>query len=297
MGGFVIPNRLEHWNIDAIEHLLSQGYFEPEHFDYKEMLPHRNNKEEKRGLVKDCCAFANSSGGFLIFGVDNDKNKSPVNRLVGIDPSVDFPEHFGNYPTKCRPTVQWAATNPPLGLSNGKKIYVVYIPRSWNAPHCFEDPDRHGWLSFPKRTNKGNEDMSYEEIMMSFLQYYEKRLKLQLLRSELENLKRQSFGLPGLISASGMSNLGDFGLLVIETILADSYTILASNRELLDLLTDIRNVCRMVNAQTQYFLTNVTFMSNPAQVQHHNALLRSRCDQISRNCQQAVGLLDQVLAA
>src|SRR5207253_6458699 len=114
MEEFVIPKTLDQWTIPAIEHLLAQGYYEPEYFDYKQMLPPKDNKKGQQRLVEACCAFANSSGGFLVFGVDDDRTKPPADRLVGIDPSVDFPEHFGNYPTKCNPTVHWEARNPPL---------------------------------------------------------------------------------------------------------------------------------------------------------------------------------------
>src|SRR5207247_10740098 len=126
------PQTIDQLTIPAIEQLLAQGYYEPEHFDYKQMLPPKGDKSGQRRLLKACWAVANSSGGFFVFGVDDDKNKPPANRLVGIDPSEDFPEHFGNYPTKCSPTVRWEAGNPPLTLSNGNKIFVVYIPRSWN---------------------------------------------------------------------------------------------------------------------------------------------------------------------
>ena len=61
----MIPANLDEWTLEVIEELLSQGYFEPEHFDYKEMLPHPNDKKGKQCLLKARCAFANSSGGFL----------------------------------------------------------------------------------------------------------------------------------------------------------------------------------------------------------------------------------------
>ena len=153
----MVPTKLEEWTIPALEALLAQGYYEPEVFDYKEMLPYPNDKDGKRRLVKACCAFANSSGGFLVFGIHDDKSKAPADRIIGIDPSIDFPVQFGNYPTKCSPTVSWEFLNPPLSLVNGNKVHVIFIPRSWSAPHCFEDPERAGWLSFAKRTNKGDE--------------------------------------------------------------------------------------------------------------------------------------------
>src|SRR5712692_11766159 len=99
---------------------------------------------------------------------------------------------------------------------------------------------------FAKRTNKGNEHMSYEEIRMAFLQYYEKRLKLQLLQAELRNIKSHAENdlmIPGWATKVRFGK-GEFGLTVIETVLADTYTIMAGHQELLDVITEIRNRCR-----------------------------------------------------
>src|SRR5207253_8126209 len=140
---------------------------------------------------------------------------------------------------------------------------------------CFEDPDRPGWLSFSKRTNKGDEDMSYEEIRMSFLQYYEKRLKLNLLQSELESIQYLAKSYPGLIPESGGSIpiLGEFRLTVIETILADTYTILASNQQLLRLLGEILHKCGEMNNQIRYVIANAEFMRRDNQIGQHNSLV------------------------
>src|SRR5713101_8039158 len=112
----MVPKALEEWNINSITDLLTKGYFESEDFDFKERLPHNNDDTGKLRLVKTCCAFANSGGGFLIFGVSNNGS------LEGLDPNFDFPEHFGSYPQKCRPSVTWDFKNPPLSLENGKII-------------------------------------------------------------------------------------------------------------------------------------------------------------------------------
>lgn len=75
--------------------------FESESLDYKEALPHPNDATGKDRLRHACCAFANSDGGFLVFGIANDKTKSPEDRLIGLDKNFDFPEQFGNYPRSC----------------------------------------------------------------------------------------------------------------------------------------------------------------------------------------------------
>src|SRR5215467_420745 len=80
---------------------------------------------------------------------------------------------------------------------------------------------------------KGNEYMSYEEIRTSFLQYYEKRLKLQLLRTELAEIMMNAEQLT-VQDYREQPPLGEFSLTVLETTLADTYTILMSKPELLE---------------------------------------------------------------
>src|SRR5713226_699568 len=257
----MIPRTLDEWNIEIIKHLLIQHYIEPETFDYKETLPHSKDEDAKLRLLKACCAFANSSGGFLVFGVQDAisaKPGAPVqSRLVGFPPVYEFSEHFGTYPRKCSPSVAWEPKNPPVQLENGNVIHIVHILRSWNAPHCFETQGKGSdkLRCFSKRTNKGDEDMSYEEIRMAFLQYYEKRLKLQLLQAELRNIKSHAENdlmIPGWATKVRFGK-GEFGLTVIETVLADTYTLLAERQEMLEALTEIRNRCRIVNDLLRIF--------------------------------------------
>ncbi len=296
----MIPKSLTEWSIPVITNLLVQGYYETEFFDFKEMLPHSKNEPEKTRLYKSCCAFANSSGGFLIFGVKDDRALSPKDRLVGIDQTRDLPELFGSYPKNCNPSIPWNFLNPPLPLGNGNVIHIFEIPRSWNAPHSFEVASNG--RCFVKRTNKGNEPMSYEEIRMAFLQYYEKRLKLQLLQAELQNTRKHAEEL--LISAplnQVKIGLGEFSLTVIETVLADTYTILAGQQELLGHLGEIRNRCRVVNDMLRIFyrVATVGLVGNNAEphpaIEMHNRNVEGECRPIIFACDRAHGFLENVM--
>src|SRR5260370_36590688 len=108
----MIPKNLDEWTIPVITELLAKGYTEIEDFDFKAMLPDRRNDEDKERLTKSCCAFANSNGGFLVFGV-SDNNTLPVDdRLVGIprNSGNEFLVNYGIYPQqKSLPDVHWIA--------------------------------------------------------------------------------------------------------------------------------------------------------------------------------------------
>jgi hypothetical protein len=102
----MVPRTRDEWTLDAITQLLIKGYKEPESFDFKESLPHKSNIDKKIDLLKDCCAFANSSGGFLVFGVTDDVSAPLEDRLKGIS-TKEFLVDFGNFPSQCIPSIRW----------------------------------------------------------------------------------------------------------------------------------------------------------------------------------------------
>jgi predicted HTH transcriptional regulator len=64
-----IPERPQDWNIDTIDNLVQILSIESETFDFKEPRSVEKNGE----LYKDICAMANTSGGYIVLGVGEDK--------------------------------------------------------------------------------------------------------------------------------------------------------------------------------------------------------------------------------
>jgi hypothetical protein len=64
--------------------------------------------------------------------------------LAGVD-AKDFPEQFGNYPSKSYPTVGWNLKQGGIPLPGGKALEVVAIPKSWRAPHSVEVATGRQW--------------------------------------------------------------------------------------------------------------------------------------------------------
>jgi Putative DNA-binding domain len=287
----VIPRTLEEWSIPVIENLLTQGYYEPEFFDFKEMLPHSNDTKGHDRLKKSCCAFANSGGGFLVFGIKDDKSLPVTERLVGIDaskpPNNEFPKNFGNYPANCSPNIVWDFKNPPLQLSSGNVIHVIHIPQSWNAPHCFGSPE-NGW-KFGKRTNQGNDGMSYEEIRHMFLGYYEKRLKLQLLNAELENIKVISESLLNVPETSWLMQQIDVSL--INLILTDTFVALREKPELIILLRNLKNAAQLFNSIVQIHMGIASTQRDIQNLVDHRNTQTRTLTQIVEYCTEAIHIL------
>lgn len=111
---------------------------------------------------------------------------------------------------------------------------------------------------FLKRTNKGNEYMAHEEIKTTFLGFYEKRLKLNLLSSELQTIAESASGMVQSDADKGQQySLVTFDTNILESILADTFTILSEENNLLSSLTIIRKKCKIVNNKMKAFYSEI----------------------------------------
>jgi hypothetical protein len=243
-----LPERLDSWTIETVRDLAARGVYEGDLFDLKVMVP--RDEPGKHRIRKACAAFANSKGGYLVFGVSDVKASPPAGRVVGIDASIDFPAEFGNFPGKCEPAVLWESRRPAIAVDPTRVVHVVFIASSWKAPHAVKDGD--GWV-FPKRTSGGTEPMSYSEVQQMFLGYYEKRLKLQLLKAELNQLSEMSgrITLARSEDFDSASFLPTLELRVLETVLSDTYSITHSYPEFLSCIAQLRPLVQTLNAHIE----------------------------------------------
>lgn len=248
------PRTLAEWTIPSILEIITKGIYETEDFDFKAVLPLSADTPGKARVRETCSAFANAGGGFIIYGVHDDRRLTPPDRLKGLESTFDFPQHFGSYPGGCVPSVEWTFMNPPLSLSSGRVIHVVHVPKSWKAPHAVGSA-AESWR-FMKRTNQGNEGMNIDEIRGSFLSYHEKRLRLQLLRAELLrlHLRAAEAAVTEVHKADTEYSLVTFDVGVIEQILADTYPITASSPHLHEALAELRHEVMIVEQQDQHIL-------------------------------------------
>jgi hypothetical protein len=289
------PATLSKWTTEVLIELLSQGLFETEEFDFKETLP--SDEKGRDRLRSACCAFANAAGGFLVFGVKDDRSACPQDRLVGLDRHLDFPERFGNFPGQCTPSVNWSFLNPPLKLSNDRVIHIVHVPKSWKAPHAVGEPGV-GWR-FPKRTNKGTEHMGIDEVRSSFLAFYEKRMRLQLLRAELSILRDHAAEAMIRDPTKKETNysLVTFDVTVIESVLSDTYPLTTSSPALLEILARLRHEVMIANNKIRLFFGTITLpRSNMgAIVRQHNEFMAAKCAGIGALCSDAIEALNPLV--
>jgi len=179
-----IPDNAEEWDIGLITKLIHEGYDENEILEFKSEI-----NEPTKKIPITACAFANTRGGTIILGVNNDRTNSLSldQRLIGLVDSDDLKSKITNQLKNIKPdillsNVQFKESN--IRLLSGRVITIVQILKSKNAPHQFEH-------KFYKRLANGNEPMEVDEIKNSILESAKNETLLNLFKSECGFLRYQ----------------------------------------------------------------------------------------------------------
>lgn len=120
--------------------LIGNAVEESLYLEYKGAGSLINDESKKSEISKDVSAFANSGGGKIVYGIEEDKSKKHTvpKSIEGIDPaeiSKEWLESVIN--SRIQQRIDGIIIDPiPLGNTDpGKFVYVVSIPASYNAPH------------------------------------------------------------------------------------------------------------------------------------------------------------------
>ena len=156
-----------------IESLIDNGVSEGKTIEYKQELP-SNNDAGKKEFLADISAFANSSGGDLIYGVEESRDQnnkttgipSVVPGLIGINIDQELRRLESMIRDGIEPRISGIQIRAIDGFTNGP-IILIRVSRSWSAPHMvtFKGSSR-----FFCRTNAGKVPLDVGEIRAAFLQ-------------------------------------------------------------------------------------------------------------------------------
>lgn len=239
----MIPTRLSEWNLEAVQSVAASGIAENDLFDLKTDL---QPAEHQRKIV---AAFANTRGGYLVFGVTNDR------QVVGVS-NDELPRDFGNkLRTGIEPSVEFRVGSAIL-VSPGRNAFVVEVLRSTRVPHAVL---QNGSWTFLKRSASGSNDpMSYEEIRLAFQDTEMKRTKLALVVSELDLIEtvagRVLQGVPEDFESRNLYRwawVTRYPTSLLDPILGDAYSLLAKDKDTWDLLGYIRDSVRVSNTLSE----------------------------------------------
>lgn len=172
-----IPEKVNNWTRGTLVDLLDEGIDENIQLEFKSEI----NFETKK-IPKTACAFANTKGGFLIFGVNNDRteNITTERRLVGLEDSDQLKSQINDQIRNVKPSIpieniEFRESN--IILPDSKVIVVLKISKSLMNPHQFEN-------IFYKRVANGNAPMDVEEIEDEFIESQKSARMLRMLEQE-----------------------------------------------------------------------------------------------------------------
>lgn len=161
---------IEKTNFDSIEERYLQELVDaqvPEglRLDFK-LTNYGRTDSDKRELLKDVSALANSHGGHLVIGIE--ETEGVATNVVGVD--IDTDTEILRMEQILRNAIE-----PPISgirmrsihLAIGRKVLLLRIPRSWNPPHRVT---AQGTNRFYIRHSAGVHEPSVEELRSLFNQ-------------------------------------------------------------------------------------------------------------------------------
>ena len=153
--------------IEDIERLITNSVAENLFLDYKQELK-LDTQDKKKEFLRDISAFANSEGGTLVFGVeeDRDDNSKPnglPKSIIGFE--VENLDAFMLAADQLIKDGIDERLSPwrfiPLTASNGKLVLLLRITPSMRAPHMVSlGGDRRFYI----RANNSRQEMSTSQI-------------------------------------------------------------------------------------------------------------------------------------
>jgi hypothetical protein len=173
----MIPKPVDQVTEDDLRRLI--GSSESRELEFKQSIG--RSDEDVKEFLKDVSAMANATGGDVIYGVveDIDENGNTVaTEIQGIagENSDDVVLRFDSLIRDCiKPRLLGIRIQPVL-LNNTHSVFIVRVPRSWNAPHVV---DRKGHWRFYYRDSAGTHPMDVTELRnaVTFADTLTKRLE------------------------------------------------------------------------------------------------------------------------
>ena len=171
---------LSELTVDNINIIVRDKVPESRSLDYKRELPPLTEAGNKE-LLKDVSAFANTVGGYLIYGVD-EKEGVPTEILgVEVEDFDKLKQRFENLlRTGADPVIRRVDFHT-VDVNGSRKVVIIKIPRSIARPHVVRIKDH---FRFYGRNSSGVHQLEVEDLRRAFLESETLATKIRNFRSD-----------------------------------------------------------------------------------------------------------------
>jgi len=163
-------------------HLISERQSEGQRLDFKGALPTAWNDKAKNDLQSDVAAFANATGGYLVFGMEQDADGCAA-KLVpqAFNPDTDAMRVESILGDGVEPRMPGCKVQPVPVDVDGTTGYaiLVYVPQSWVGPHRVKS-SRHFYL----RDGLQSRPVDVPELRSMFIRSESQAERVRAFRTE-----------------------------------------------------------------------------------------------------------------
>jgi hypothetical protein len=159
----MIPKPLAEITESDLLGLITNGIAESRTLDYKRSLP-GNSDADKKEFLADVSSFANTAGGDLVFGIDEDEGlPTQVAGVQVADLDLETRRLNSLLEAGLSPRVRYAIKD--VALVNGGRVIVIRVERSWSGPHrvIYQGHDK-----FYGRNSAGKYPLDVNELRTAF---------------------------------------------------------------------------------------------------------------------------------
>jgi hypothetical protein len=240
-----LPLHLADWTYETVVNLIKTRDFEDDTFDFKAVLnPTSENNEYKKNhrdsIRRTVCSMANTCGGFIIFGIKDQKNttggtNSLEDRICGVPLGGELLKDFGEKIAVLQPNVHFESIPQAISIpdNQGKGVFVVYIPQSQRRPHMVFFEGGGGGIYYRRGEHGAAEPMTHNEVRDQMMYTEDRIKKVTLLRLEL----MQYIEIANIAQAQMTWTLDRFDVSAFKVLLAEVCSLIPQNllRKALDI--------------------------------------------------------------
>ena len=151
---------------DDLQELIDNSVSEKKTLEYKQSLP-GNSDADRKEFLADISSFSNASGGDLIYGITEDRDKGIPKKLEGLtvenaDQVITRLENMIRDGIKPRIS---GINIQAIKVLKTKIALLIRIPKSWNSPHRVTFK---GHEKFYTRSSTGKYPMDVTELRIAF---------------------------------------------------------------------------------------------------------------------------------